>query len=238
MTKRSGSVVSASVVIDKESSGGDFQVQILGISRISILPVNGVLGSGTIPDASVPIGTSTQSVALSAQVLFRRSYALVVTRPGGGLANLGERNDNACPGGEFFSTVQNGAWLIGDPGFDLVFQISVEPVNQFSFKEVFRRKIALIVPGPGTFTARDARPHRKRTGKRAPKLLKTAEVSFSGGSSGGGGIAFVPMKLTRSGRIAGNENHRAKARVLVTYTPTGGQPNTIQVGVPLRVAPR
>jgi hypothetical protein len=237
-TTHTGTVVGASIVIDKESSGGDFQVQILSAGLTTQLPINTVLGSATISDATVPIGTSTQTVSLNARVLRNRNYALVVTRPGGGLANLGERDNNPCPGREAFSPGQNAPWSAGDPDFDLVYQISLEPSNLFSVTSVLRRKITVRVPGPGTLVASEVRQRRRGGGKARPKLVKTSQLSTTGGPTGGSAVVILPMRLTRPGRLALKEKRRVKARVLVTYTPTDGQPNSIQVGVPLRVPKR
>lgn len=225
--QRAGTVVGASFVIDKQSPGGDFQVQVLATENG--VPVNGALTSATIPDASVPMGTSTQSVALSAAILTHRTYALALGRPGSGIASVGTRNDSACPGREFFSFDQDDPWLDGTTGVDLIYQLSVEPTNQFFVKTVIGRKVTVHLPGPGTVLARDARPRRQ--GRRPPKLVKTVQVSANESPAGD---TFLVLPLTRSGRLALKEHRRPKARVTITYTPTGGQPNTLQVGVPLR----
>jgi hypothetical protein len=235
--QHTGSVVSASVVINKTDAGGDFLIQILpDQGGFSQLPINGALGSGTIPDASIPMGTSTQTATLSAPVVAYRSYAVVVSRPGGALSNLGMRDDDPCPGRESFSPEPNGEWFEGDPDFDLIFDLSVEPTNRFFIHSVYQRKITVLLPSVGSLTAREARPVNRRTRKTRPKLVKGAQVSPRDMVLGG--YATLRMQLTRFGSVLLKEKPRLKAQVLVTYTPLGGQPNTMQVPVPLRVPPR
>jgi hypothetical protein len=227
-----GTVVRASIVIDKTNAGGDFLVQILEFDPVfTSLPVNGALGSGTIPDASVPIGTSTQSVTLNAPVS-TGTNVLVVSRPGGAPSNLGMRTGDHCLGQEYFSPSPTGDWSEGNPDFDLVYELTVEPSNRFSIHQVTQRKITVIVPGPGLLAAHEA-PRPRRKGKRLPRLVKPTQTSeFHSG------YAYLPMHLTRAGAATVKAKPVVKAQVLVTFTPIGGQPGAMQIPVPLHIPKR
>jgi hypothetical protein len=234
LAHRYGTLVSAQVVIDKQSAGADFQVQVLRAEDdgIVVLPVNEILSAARIPDASVPLGISTQTVSLNAPVSESFPFALVVTRPGAGVAGVGMRNSDPCPGQVDFSGTQNGEWVEGDPDSDLIFNVTVEPTNRFAIHDVFQRKITVITPGPGLLEGHDATPVKGK-GRQSLRLVRDVQTTerLSGYSS-------LPMRLTHFGRRALRENRRLKARVAVTYTPNGGQPNTLQVMVPLRIPKR
>ena len=234
LAQHTGTLLGAQLVIDKQSAGADFQVQVLRADNdgIVVLPVNEILSAATIPDASVPLGISTQTVSLNAPVFASYNFALAVTRPGSGMAAVGVRNSNPCLGRLDFSPSQNGDWVEGDPDSDLVFNIVVEPTNRFTIHQITQRKITVLVPGPGLLEAHDATAIRGK-GKGHPRVVRPAQTTDSNS-----GYASLPMKLTHFGRRALKEKPRLKARVAVTFTPTGGQPNTMQVTVPLRIPPR
>ena len=85
----SGTVARAQIDVSNPGAGNDFQLQILNTDAGGT-PVNGILGSATIPDASVPVGTSALAAAFttSPSVVAGTRYALVVTRPGGSTFNV------------------------------------------------------------------------------------------------------------------------------------------------------
>jgi hypothetical protein len=120
----SGALTNAEVEINKFGPSGDFIVQILETDGSGV-PTNTILASTTIPDAAVAAGFSTVGVdfANPATVTAGQTYALVVTRPGGGLA-VGVRQGDDCPGALFISLSQTGSFSqVGD--LDLVFTVFV-----------------------------------------------------------------------------------------------------------------
>lgn len=120
----SGALTNAELEINKFGPSGDFIVQILETDGSGV-PTNTLLASTTIPDAAVPAGFSTIGVdfANPPTVTAGQTYALVVTRPGGGLA-VGVRQGDDCPGALFISLSQTGSFTqVGD--LDLVFTVFV-----------------------------------------------------------------------------------------------------------------
>jgi hypothetical protein len=229
----SGTLVGAQVVINKQSAGADFKVQVLRASSdgISITPVNEVISEATIPDASVPLGVSTQSVSLGAPALGYRAYALAVTRPGAGPASVGMRDTPDCQGQAYSSFSQSGEWFAHEPALDLAYETTVEPSNRFAVHNVAERKITVILPGPGFLTAREA-PRARKKRKKRPRLVQTTGLNPRDII---GSYATLRMKLTHVAPVLLKAKPKLKAQVLVTYTPIGGQPGTMQVPVPLRI---
>jgi hypothetical protein len=153
----SGALTNAEVEINKFGPNGDFIVQILETDGSGV-PSNTILASTTIPDAAVAAGFSTVGVdfANPATVTAGQTYALVVTRPGGGLG-VGVRQGDDCPGALFISLSQTGSFSqVGD--LDLVFTVFVldqsppETLITNGPKDKTRKKTATF-----EFTGADAR---------------------------------------------------------------------------------
>jgi hypothetical protein len=218
-----GTVARAQIVINKTATGGDFQVQILASNGLGP-PLNGVLGSATIPDASVPLGLSTVDATFSTPpgVVAGQGYAIVLTRPGGNIWSFGERGENPCEGREFASSTQTGSWAADDPFYDNVFQLFVNPPNQFTIGGLKGRKLTLSVPGPGPIIVSDASTARAGQAKAAgKKSLKTISTNATGA-----GDITVTLRLTKKAKHKLKDKGKLKARAAITFTPTGGEPNT------------
>jgi hypothetical protein len=157
MPQISGALTNAEVELNKFGPSGDFIVQILETDPSGV-PTNTILASTTIPDAAVPAGFSVVGVdfANPATVTAGQTYALVVTRPGGGLA-VGVRQGDDCPGALFISLSQTGSFT-PVAGLDLVFTVFVldqsppETLITSGPKDKTRKKTATF-----EFTGTDAR---------------------------------------------------------------------------------
>src|SRR5918995_4068999 len=223
-----GMVTRAQIEINKLSPSTDFHLQILA-TNASGVPINGVLGSATIPDASVPLGVTTLDGTFSspAPVVAGQTYALVVTRPGGSNYPISERGDDACPGQEFTSNFQTGTFGPSDPAFAHIFQVFVElptppptqpPSNQFSFGKVKKNKkkgtaklTIEIDEGPGELGL--GKTKKVKADDEAVEEPGPTEEKLAINAKG-----KAKRKLRRDGK--------AKLKAEVTYTPTGGEPNT------------
>jgi hypothetical protein len=122
-----GTLVRGEAEIDKAGGTADFVMQIAATDGAGN-PTNTVLASTTIPNASVPTGITNLVGVFDApaSVEAGQQYALVVTRPPGSFS-WRERSDNPCPGGEFSSPSQTGAWSPDLPNVDSMFAVFVEP---------------------------------------------------------------------------------------------------------------
>jgi hypothetical protein len=218
-----GTVVQAQAEIGKTGPGADFQLQILGVGG-SGTPVDGILASATIPDASVPIGNSTLSATFQspASVTAGQRYALVATRPNSGLV-VRDRFPDPCPGEEWVSTSQSGPFTTAEPGYDVVYSIFVNPTNDFSIGKLKRRKLTLTVPGPGAIAVTDAGGGGKQAIAAAKKLLKTSNATAAAA-----GPVTVKLRLTKSAKARLRERGKLKAKAAVSFTPTGGEANTVR----------
>jgi hypothetical protein len=124
-----GTLVRGEFEIDKEAmTTADWVMQIV-TTDASGVPTNTVLASTAIPDAAVPVGNSrlVGTFAAPADVQAGQRYAIVVTRPALGFL-AGERGGDPCPGNEFFSVSQAGAWIQDLASLDHVFAVFVEPL--------------------------------------------------------------------------------------------------------------
>jgi hypothetical protein len=89
------------------------------------------------------------------------------------------------------------------------------PSNEFSFGKVKKNKrkgtakLTVIVPGPGELD-----------------LAKTKKVKPQGKSAEGEGKEKLAIKPKRKSKRKLRKSGKAKVRADVTYTPTGGEPNT------------
>jgi len=152
--QNTGALTRAQVEIDKVSAPGDW---ILSINTVdgSGTPTNTVLGTTTIPDASVPsgVGTLTGDFASPAAVTAGQQYALVFTRPTSDTLRIRYSVVNACPGFAFFSSSQTDPFdpVCGGPNdCDLVFAVFVEPPSG---------------PAPQTQPTNTGQPARKKCKK-------------------------------------------------------------------------
>jgi hypothetical protein len=204
-----GSVVRAEVALNKTTSGGPFTAQILDTDSGGV-PVNGVLGSGTTPDSSVPDGPTTLSVAFStpASVLAGHQYALAITRDTDWF--LTDRHGNPCPGEEFYSDDQTSPFA-PDPShqYDFVFSVFVNPLNSFTIGKQKGTKLSLTLPGPGTLTV------------TKKKLLKTTTKTASAA-----GPVALKLKLTKKAKQRLSDRGKLALKAAITFTPTGGDPGT------------
>jgi hypothetical protein len=136
--QNTGALTRAQVEIDKIGNPGDWKLSINAVDGSGI-PTNTVLGTTTIPDASVPsgVGTLTGDFASPATVAAGQQYALVFARPASDTLRIRYSIVNACPGFAFYSSSQTDPFspLCGGANVcDLVFAVFVEPPS---------------VPGPG-----------------------------------------------------------------------------------------
>jgi hypothetical protein len=83
-------------------------------------------------------------------------------------------------------------------------------------------KLAINVPGPGTLTA-------VAKGKGKAKRLRNANLTV-----GAAGTVKVPLNPNGVGKKVLNEKGKLKARIDVTFTPTGGTANTQTYEVTLK----
>jgi hypothetical protein len=221
--QHTGTVVQAQTQISKSQAGNDFQLQILATDG-SGTPVNGILGAATIPDASVPIGptTLTGTFQTPASVVVGQQYALVVTRPGDDGFNLRDHGGDQCPGREFTSNTSTSAWNPEDPAYDFIYQVYLNPTNDFTVGKLKKRKLSLTVPGPGVVSVANAGGGGKQAVAAAKKLLKTSTASAAAA-----GIVKVKLKLTKLASSLLADKGKLKAKAAITFTPTGGEPKTI-----------
>src|SRR5262249_34518737 len=98
-----GTVAHAQVALNKDGTDGPFTIQVLDTNSSGI-PVNGVLGFGSIAGSAVPAGDTTLDVPFTAPapVTAGHLYALVVTRPESW--SITDRHGDPCPGQEFYTT--------------------------------------------------------------------------------------------------------------------------------------
>lgn len=210
-------------MIAKLVAGGDFQLQILAAEPTGS-PINGIRGLATIPDASVPIGEVTTldgTFASPAPVTAGQRYALVVTRPGGAQYEV-LNAANPCEHQVFFSATQTGPWSDDEP-FDLVFQVFVNPPNQFTIGKLKGRKLTLDLSSAGTVEVTDVRAKVGVSGAVAAAKKKRLKRSSA---TGGPGTIQVTLRLTKSAKRKLRRNGRLKANARITFTPHGGKPNS------------
>jgi hypothetical protein len=219
-----GTVVRAEVAVNKDSSGPPFTMQVLNTDSSGI-PVNGVLGSATIPDSSVPDGNTTLAGTFStpASVVAGHLYALVITRPADWF--LTDRHGDPCPGQEIFSPDQTSPFgpAMGPSQYDFVYSVFVNPTNQFTIGKQKGNKLSLTVPGPGTLTVGDASAAKKGQANAAKKKksLKSSTVAVAGA-----GAVTVKLKLTKGAKQLLRQRGKLSVKGAITFTPTGGDPNT------------
>lgn len=221
-----GTLVRGEMFVAK-TAGADFQMQILNAGPSG--PTGGALGTTTIPDSSIanvpspgptspsaPVdGTFSPGVSVTAG----QQYAIVVTRIAGSFVAK-DNNTNPCPGNEFSGTV-GGTWTLINPSYDFPFSTYVNPTNAFTIGKVKGKKVLLNLPGPGAVDIAGV-----GTGGIHP--VKPSHVDV------GPGPAVVVIRLTKPGKLRLHRQGKLKVTARFTYTPTGGEPNSVTSKLKLR----
>jgi hypothetical protein len=121
----SGLFVTAQLPIVKEAgSDGDY---VLRLSPLDAgFPTNAVLAQTSVANANVPSGGPegapvTFTFGTPASVVAGTQYALMLTRPGGGLLQWRGDSSNPCTGRSFFSPNQTESFQVLSEGIDLNF---------------------------------------------------------------------------------------------------------------------
>jgi hypothetical protein len=218
-----GIVIRAETEITKGQDGNNFQLQILATNALGT-PLNGILGAATIPNASVPLGPSTLSGTFQtpASVVAGQQYALVVTRPGDDGFTLRDRIGNPCPGQEFASNTSIDAFNPDDPAYDFVYQVFVNPPNDFTAGQSGKRRLIVHVPGAGQISVfQGATGGPPAIESKSKKLLKSSQATATGA-----GDVTIPLRPTKRGKALLKVKRKFKVAATVTFTPTGGEPGT------------
>jgi hypothetical protein len=203
-----GTVVRAQVALNKQATNGAFTVQILDTDPSGV-PVNGVLGSGTVPGSSIPAGDTTLDATFSspAPVTAGHLYALVVTRPESW--SITDRHGNPCGGEEFYTEGPAFQPNMTPSPYDFVYSVYVNPTNTFTVGKQKGNKLTLTVPGPGSLTV------------AKKKLLKTTTTPVSGA-----GAVTVNLKLAKKAKQRLRQKGKLSLNAGITFTPSGGDPAT------------
>jgi hypothetical protein len=112
----SGPLVRVDLRIGKPNgAGGDFVLRLSPVQQSGEIlpPTNDVLAETSIAEASLPVGELTASFLFANPfpVVAGTTYALVLSRPGGGRFAWVRGVDDLCPGGAFTSPDQTGSFL-------------------------------------------------------------------------------------------------------------------------------
>jgi hypothetical protein len=112
----SGPLVRADLKMAKPAGvGSDFVLRLSPVrdSGEVIVPTNDVLAETAVAEASMPVGGSTVTFAFATpfSVVAGTTYALVLSRPGGGKFVWVGSETNPCPGGGFIGPDQTGSFL-------------------------------------------------------------------------------------------------------------------------------
>lgn len=222
-----GTLVHGEMFVAK-TAGADFQMFILNAGPLG--PTGPALGVANIPDSSVanvpspaplspsaPIdGTFSPGVSVTAG----QQYAIVVTRLGGNSSYIGKDRHNAsCAGGEFSGTV-GGTWTSRDPEYDFPFSTFVIPPNTFTIGKVKGTKVTMTVPGPGGVDIASA--GGTKASLAAKKLVKSSHTDVTAA-----GDVTVRIPLTKRGKSLLRRKGKLNVKAAITYTPTGGDPNSV-----------
>src|SRR5262249_28550866 len=137
--------------LNKDGTDGPFTIQVLDTNSSGI-PVNGVLGFGSIAGSAVPAGDTTLDVPFTAPapVTAGHLYALVVTRPESW--SITDRHGAPCPGQEFYTTGPDWPSTFTPNEYNYVYSVFVNPTNAFTVGKQKGNKLTLTVPGPGSLT--------------------------------------------------------------------------------------
>jgi hypothetical protein len=144
-----------------------------------------------------------------------------------------------APLGAFTGGNPNGDWslyVIGDLDGNTGsigggWSLQITTSNQFAFGKLKKNKhkgtasLSLDVPGPGTLTlgGKGVKAQRPRSGER---ITAARAVSAAG-------TVTLPVKAKGKAKRKLKNTGKAKLKVNVTYTPSGGQPNTVPKRVKL-----
>ena len=144
-----------------------------------------------------------------------------------------------APLGTFTGGNPNGDWslyVVGDLDGNTGsigggWSLNITTSNQFAFGKLKKNKhhgtaaISVDVPGPGTLTlgGKGVKAQRPRSGER---FTAAREVSAAG-------TVTLPIKAKGTAKRKLKAKGKAKLKVNVTYTPAGGQPNTVPKNVKL-----
>ena len=225
--QRTGSLVRGETEISKSGGAADWVMQIVTTDG-SGTPTDNVLASTTIANASVPDGDSriVGLFASPASVVAGQQLGLLITRPGE-TYTLRDRDDNPCPGQEFFSA-SGGPFMPEQPVFDFVFAVFVKPSNTVTLGQVTRNQkkgtatLTVNVPNPGELTGSGNGVNASSAG---PAVIS---------KSVGAGQARLLIKAKGKKRKQLNQKGKVKLNVAITYTPNGGDPSTQSVKVKLK----
>ena len=173
----SGKLTSAQIRVTKnmiDPATGDYQLRLAPLTNGT--PTNDVLGTATVPFASVPAGSInlpiTGSFNPAPDLTAGTNYALVVTRPPAGANGLRLNSQPpvvGCAGTMFISTSQTDPFTESASGSDLTFTTFVEGSPTVS--SVDRAPTVTLGKHP-----------KKKTRRRVAKFKFTADepgVSFS-----------------------------------------------------------
>lgn len=225
-----GVVTSAQAAVTK-GPGADWLLQVAALDGTGA-PTYNILASATIPDSAIPGGGTVVDTFVSAgfasppPVKAGQQYALILARPSFGV-ELRVREGDDCAG-QLFASEDLGPFSLFAPDEDMVFAVFVEPTNSFSVGAVKRNKkkgtatINLTLPNPGELTGSG----------------KGVKASSAGGAviskPVGAGQAQLLIKAKGKKKKKLNQKGKAKLSVAISFTPTGGQPNTQLVKVKLK----
>ena len=234
-----GALTRATVSVNTGSlQAGDFVLQVLAVGTGGT-PTDTVLASATIPQASLPPGgDATFDVTFSPPppVVAGRGYAIAVGRPGN-LTSFAvhTRGGNPC-GGEIFHNTGNG-WGLESTDDDFVFQTFVNPANKF---EIVSRggKLFARVPGPGTIVVDDVSTVQRKaaiSARRKKRKGRARLVRRTTAKAEAAGDVELKLKLTKRAVRKILKRRRFDLPVAITYTPTGGDPNTETFKIKIRL---
>lgn len=119
---KSGALVMAQLVFDqKAGTDADYILQISPVDGFGI-PTNEILAVTSLANATAPVGQSlvTFTFARPAAVVAGATYALVLSRPGGGNVFWQFSDGDVCPGQVFASKDQTAIFL-GGSNLDFIF---------------------------------------------------------------------------------------------------------------------
>jgi hypothetical protein len=130
--QNTGTLTSAQLEVFKSGTAGDWIVDILDTS--AGVPMDGVLATATVLDATVPDMGSliTANFAAPASVTVGHIYALEFSRPASSQTGVGERDGDGsdCPGQLFSAAAAPSAFSsAGHTGADLVFSVTVNALE-------------------------------------------------------------------------------------------------------------
>jgi len=218
-----------------EQGPGDYLVQILATDSNAV-PASNVLASATVPNGSVPVGPTTLDVSFAQPpiVVAGGRYAILVSRPGLFTSfSPHARRGDPCPGSAFWSSGANAAWASEAGGTDLVFQTFVQPVNDFDIVGQ-KGRLFVRVPGPGIVVLDDARLAHTATASAARKKKPKRLVKPASATASAAGEVALDLRLTKRAIRKVLLKGKLNVPVAVTYTPTGGDPNTQRFKIRVR----